>query len=545
MNAAPTASRLLLPVLVLAGCNREAAAPAPAPAAPVVQPALTEIELPILTLQSPFAKDAEFRGLVTMAVLLGMGDIPGVVPVIASQAQPLSTAVARPIAKGKVHGRFTGGGTPEAVKLSLELCKEGGLCTTVEANGTRDQPWEAVGTLLEGVAHALAIPMPAETVALWHQPGSKDPYAELVAGRACAVWLGLLPPSEHPGDKRTDPIARALFLDPRQPLAAWVYGLWEIGTVSGGGNAAEALQRAVLARPSSPMLGADLALVRQLQGRPNEAVLAWEDVLARSPDDLRYLKPYADALVAAGRAMDARALLAKLPKDYDDDPQVAALRVQVAMAAKTTEDLDPLLAHWQEVDPKNATPVKLRVEQRVKARDFEGALPLLDVLRKRAPGPATDALQMALLVAVGRPKDAAALAPPELAARLRARAEREADPGADLSDLPSNDVALLLAKADAALWKNEPARALELADKALGMEPTLADAEVVRAQALELLDRGPLAVAAWNRAWTIDPAAEGGPVEAQRIGPTFKFVEVGKPTSVGPPARARPKGPEL
>jgi hypothetical protein len=271
-----------------------------------------------------------------------------------------------------------------------------------------------------------------------------------------------------------------MYLDPRQPLAAWVYGLWQIGTVTGGGVAAEALQRAVIARPSSPMLGADLALVRQLQGRPAEAVLAWEAVLASSRDDLRFLKPYADALVEAGRAADARALLAKLPAEYDDDPQVAALRVQVAMAAKTGEDLDPLLAHWQEVDPTNATPVRLRVEDRVGRRDFEGALSLMDVLRQRAPGKGTDELNMALLVAVGRPGAAADLAEPALAARLRARAARETDPGAALTELPDNDPALLLAKADAALWRNEPSRALAYADKALALQAGLAD-EIGRA----------------------------------------------------------------
>lgn len=523
-----------------AGPNVTEPAPAPPPREQVVT--ITEIDLPILSLASPFPRDAELRGLVTMSVVLGLGDIPGVVPVLQSQAQPLSTAIARPIPSGRVRATFTGGGTPEALSLSLELCKEGGLCTTVTANGSRDAPYDAIGTLLDGTAKALAVPVTPEVSARWHQPGSADPYAELVTGRACAVWLGLLPPSTRPGDRRADPVARALYLDPKEPLAAWIYGLWQVGTVTGGGTAAEAFQRAVVARPTSPLLGADLALARGLQGRPAEAVVAWEDVLSDNRDDLRFLKPYADALVVAGRANDAKALLDKLPSAYDDDPQVAALRVAVAEAAHTATDMDALLAHWQEVDPTNAEPVRRRVDLRVKGQKYADALPLVDILRQRAPGPDTDALEMALLVAVGRPQDAARYATADVAPRLLARAARENDPGADLTDLGGADPAVLLARADAALWRNDGAKAVQLADKATLLDPTNVDAELVRAQAYEAQGHTAQAVATWAKAWWADPAAEGGPVESGRIASTFTFAEAAKPAA-GPTKITRPKGP--
>lgn len=540
----------------------------------------------MLTVVDDFRWSTEFRGLATLALELGLGDLPGVYPVLPDDRGPPSVRSVHPMPRRVVEARFSARGPAEALVLELELCQRQTECTRTTATGSREHPWGAFAALLTGAATLLDIPVEDATRATWAHPGSADTYAELLTGRAGATWLGLLPPSEAPGDRRRDPIAKAVYLDPAQPIAQWIYARDAIARLQEAaaevppteerpparpaipdrpriGDPVGALKQARLARPASPLLAADLAIWYSATGHAEEAAEIWQELATRDDDDPRWFEPYAETLLALGRPVDANAVLDKVPADFAWDANYARLHVQVAEArvaecatrrlAPTPDckvDLDPLLEHWQRADIHAVEPVRRRLQMRVEAQDYEGALPLVVALRARAPGPQTDALHAALLVAAGHLTDASERSPTEVAARLRARALREADPAAGVASLPVGDVPARLANADAALWRNDHTRALEEADAILGTagQPggpapaQLVAAWGARAQALEGLGRAGEAAEAWRRAWQMDPAFDGGPVGAHRIASTFRFDEVVLPTPVAPteaPRRVR------
>jgi Flp pilus assembly protein TadD len=336
-----------------------------------------------------------------------------------------------------------------------------------------------------------------------------------------------------------------VFLDPGQPLAEWTLARWDTGATADGGRAFDALRRAALARPTSAVFGADLATLLAATGRHDPAVLAWQELVAEHPADPRFLDAYAAELVAVGRAPEARTVLDALPVEFAWDPRVAHLRVDVAEAIDGTAGLDPLLEHWQRTDAHAVEPVRRRIDLRVQSRRYDEALELVDALRARAPGPQTDALETALLTAVGRPTDAAAHAPEEVAVRLRARAEGEADPGALYLGMPDDDADTLVARGLGAVWRNAPAAAVALSERAIAAAPLRADVWVARARALEAVGRSAEASDAWQHAWELDPALEGGPVTATRVASTFGYALPEHAGEESPEARGGPKGPAL
>ncbi|MDP2313392.1 MAG: hypothetical protein Q8P41_10835 [Pseudomonadota bacterium] len=535
-------------LILSSACERESLTPAPteAPSAPLA-PVLTEVRLPLLDVATPFRWDDEFRGLATMAMELGLSDIPGTVVRVPGDAAPPSVLMALPVSRRQVDARFLARGTDKALELELELCVAGEGCESTIATGTREAPWEAIGALLDGAAQALGARVPEEVAAAWHTPGSKDPYAELITGRAAATYYGILPPPDDPTDRRTNSVIRAVLIDPKQPLALWTLARWDVGATSDAGKAADTLARAALVRPHSRILDADRATVLTATGKPDQAVLVWEQLRAGALDDPRFLEPTARALLVAGRPADARAVLDAFPAEFRWEPRVAELRVAVAEAVDGTAGLDPLLAHWQETDPRAVAPVRRRLDLRVQTRRFGEALAMVPALRTRAPGPQTDALEVALLVAVGRVREAADRAPVDTAARLRARAERAIDPGAPLDGLPDGDLEGKLARADGLVYRGDAGQAIVELDELLEERPWRADAHAARARALERLGRTEDSSAEWQLAWEIDPAMEGGPVAVTRIASTFQYV-VNAPPPVDarvPEAPVGRKGPEL
>lgn len=533
-------------MFVIAGCTGDNPTPPeqlPQAAARPIE--LTEVRISPLRVETPFRFDTELAGLLTMALELDLADLPGVIPRLPGQASAPWVLTGGAVARRQVDATFTARGKADALTLSLELCVAGGRCEVTEAPATREAPWAAMGLLMDGAADLLGVEVSDATREAWSKPGSRDPYAELVTGRGCATYYGTMDPPEIPGDRRKDPVARAVYIDPKQPIAWWARARWELASTSDGGQAIGALTRATLERPGSPALAADLATAYALTGRPDQAVLAWEELVKRTPGDPRFAVPYARALLAVGRAKEARTVLAGLPSEFAFDARVAALRVRVVEADEGTAGLDPLLEHWQRTDARAVEPVRRRIDLRVQQGRWEEALALIPALRTRAPGPQTDALEAALYVAVGRPDEAAARVPAEVADRLRARALRAADPGAVVDWLPAEDVEAMLARAESALWRGQPVEALAAADAAAAASPARAEAQVARAKALEALGRGAEAADAWQRAWELDPGRDGGPVAPDRVASTFRYVVLAPSEAPGPADEAKAMGPEL
>lgn len=523
---------LLLPALL--GCTPEAPTPTATVQAPVAAPTLlTEVQLPVLQVDAPFRWDAELRGLATTALELGLADLPGVIPRVPGDSPPPVWALHHPAPERTYTGTFRASGTAEALTLTLTLC-EGAACQTHTATGTREAPYPMFAALLTDVARQLDVPVDPGVAAAWSAPGSKDTYAELITGRGCATYLGLLPPPVQPADKRENSVLRAVFIDPAHPIAQWMWARWQVYTLPGAGTAADTLRRAALARPSSPLLTADLATTLALTGKPDEAALVWQGLTEQAPADPRWIVPYATTLTDLGKARDARAVLDRLPPALQRDAEYAALAVRVAEGMGDA-DLDPLLARWQDSDPKSVVPVRRRIQQRVSEGRYADALALLPALRTRAPGPQTDALEVALLTATGQLDAAADRAPDDVAARLRARSALEADPSAAPEALTDADG--LLAVADARLWANQPAPALDAAAAALATRAD-ADAWAARARALEASGRAQESVEAWQEAWRLDPTTDGGPVSPRRIASTFRLQPPEPPPAESSPAES-------
>ncbi len=527
MRGFPGVPRLAALAALLA-CQHDAPAPAAPPEpTPTPPPPLTEIDLPVLTVASPFRYDAEFRGLVTTLMELGLADLPGVVARVPGDAPPPSLALFHPLPQRRYQATFTTTGGPDAVTVSLTLCPAGKSlgCETHTASGRRDSPHPMVASLLEATAKQLGQTPEDATVAAWSTPGSKDLYAELIAGRSCATYLGLLPAPVDPADKKLNPVIRAMLIDPNEPIARWIDARWQVYSLPGGGSAEDALRRAALGRPGSPLLVADLATTLAASGKLEEAAIVWQGLLDQAPQDPRWLTPYADTLLKLGRPLDARTILDRLPADFQEDPEYARMQVRIAEQIGRI-DLDPLLARWQATDPKSPEPVRRRIDQRVADGKYADALALVPALRSRAAGPATDALEVALLTATGQLAAAADHAPEEVADRLRARDARETDPAAEPAHI--DDAASALAAADARLWANKAGLSLEAADRAMRLAPD-AEAWAARARALEAAGRTSESVQSWQEAWQLDPAMEGGPVQPHRIASTFRLAEAPTP----------------
>ncbi len=508
---------------------------------------LTEVRLvPVVVREGRAAHPAELRGLLTAALELGLADLPGVVPLLPGDGTPLAFRGDRAPPDRQVDARATlrmGTGT---MSLELELCVAGGECTSTTAEATEENPWPAVAAVLGGAALALDVTVADATRAAWGQPGSKDAYSELITGRAAATYYGILPPTLTPGDRKQDAVVRAVFLDPEQPLAQWIQARWEVASTVDGGNADGAFVKAQLTRPTSPLFAADQAALFGLTGHPTECLLAWESITGEAPADPRWWLPLARARLGAGQASQARDTLETLPASYAWDPAVAELRVSAAEAAGAGEGLDPLLARWQAVDSGNPVPVRRRIDALVRAGRHLEAQALVATLRERAPGPATEALDVALLVALARYEAAIEHAPADLAVRILARARLEAIPGEVPPELPANDPLLAQVQASAALVANKPIEALLAAERAVFAAPAEALPHALRARALESSGRSLEASAAWTRAWDLDPSLAGGPVEPHRIASTFRYVEAGlNPEDVDGAVPIGRAGPEL
>ncbi|MFN7143512.1 MAG: hypothetical protein ACK4YP_07050, partial [Myxococcota bacterium] len=227
-------------LFVIAGCADTPLTPQ-TPVAPLVvpPPIPTEVRLPLMEVEQGFRWDDEFRGLATMAIELGLLDLPGVVARVPGHGAPPSVLLALPVSRRQVDARLVARplpaepelrGTP--LELELELCVSGQGCVSTTAVGTREAPWDAFGELLEGAASTLGVRVGPRVVDAWRTPGSSDPYAELLTGRAAATYYGILPPPRDPTDRRANPVLRAVHLDPEQPLALWTLARWDVAASS-------------------------------------------------------------------------------------------------------------------------------------------------------------------------------------------------------------------------------------------------------------------------------------------------------------------------
>ena len=361
----------------------------------------------------------------------------------------------------------------------------------------------------------------------WARPQSPDSYAILVAGRGAALYYGALPPlpPEDVGDKKKDPITKAIFLDPAMPVARWIAArrARELGQ-SGQMDFA----RAAVLKPSSLLFAADAAASWLADGDADAACAAWAEVDRRSPADPRFAVARGRAAVRAGRYQEALSVLDGLGDRLQDDREVVELRVEIADATGPGLGYDELLGRWQRAAVDDPEPVRRRLALRVQGHAYRDALEFTEELAIR--GEKVEATRVAMALAVGlaewelAAREADSLGLPDVASDLRVRAAIEADPHAVPDELLTDkEPEARVVEGGALLGNNRPAGALAAADQALAARPWYPEALALRSEALRKLGRFVEAEEAtrrlrhsdpaWgqDRAWGNDPLVHEGP----------------------------------
>ncbi len=526
----------------------------------------------------------ELAALIDVAMEVGVADIPGAIP------SPRATTSALAATLG-VAGEQTldvrlvlhaeGQDLAEATQSAC-LARPGAeeVCVTTTATVQRARPWDAVAPLLAALASQLGAEADADRVKAWATPASRDPYAELVTGRAAHALTAALPEADTLSDDATTAddtevprlthAVRAVRIDPQNALAQLVLAraeltraptMWiEPAPEAPRDPAAErrrtrmlqAARQAASLRPDSAWLAAQLAVIEARAGRPAEAREAWADAERHAgPDDLRFVLARARAEADGGDTSAAVARAAQLAVALPWDGAVHAFHAQVCRHDPSCADdvaHDARLDAWQRTAPRAQEPVRARVGLRVERGAWDEALAFLPALRARG-ATGVDTVETALLAAMGRFEDAAARAPGEVGAALRYRADVQGRAGAPPSGLAESSWEVRVARAEAALARGENAEAAALAEQLLRDDDRPADGWRLRAEAREAQGRLREASDDWLRAWERDPAMKGGPVNGARIASTFVTLEAA-PTEAPRPTRepgrrGRGKGPEL
>jgi hypothetical protein len=383
--------------------------------APIVAETLDDVAVSITPGPLPEVARADDRaGLVIALLELGLADLPGVVPEVVGA--PLSPGLNWALRPASAYDLEVTVVLQEGLTVTGSLCPSGvgAECVTLQGQSPgQDDPTPAVAALLQGVADHLERQASPDARAAWLERGTRDDYAARMAGRSAATFYGLRAPSGTPGDKRSDPVARAFYLDPGMPVAAWM------AARTSTERHPVAARRASVSRPSSVLLLADLAWSLE---HPRVATPVIDALHQRAPLDRRFSVAVAAHRLAMGRLEEASAVLDGLGRGSGRDPQVARMRVAIADAAGPQVALE-LLEAWAKADPSDPEPVRRLLHRAVAVHDYREARGYLPELRSRG-GVGVDELDLALWFALGQADRAAEVAErtgdATLAHRLRA-----------------------------------------------------------------------------------------------------------------------------
>ena len=440
--------------------------------------------------------ERELLGVSTALLELSLSDLPEVVPGIRGVTPAISLADAFDLTAERWTStlrlaRAADGST----RLEARLCDSARSCADFSEVLFADDPSSAVARVAAGIATALGRPPSAEALARWVQPVSPDRYATIVCGRGAAKMFGLSPdvPRELWGNRRADPLTRAIWIDPDLSLCHWL--------IARRGAAADlstearvAVERAIAVDKSRLLFWMDRAALYASGEGKRTALASWEVAGVRA-HQTRFRIGRARVLLGTGDARDAANELRALPAAWSDALPAILLRIRVASAGIAGDDLDRLLARWQQLAPQDPEPVRRRIALRIRDARHVEALELAEALRLVDRSEQTSELSVALAVAARRLDEAAGRArdagSPELAALLEARLHLEVDPRRMPPELKSaKGAAAALARAHLHLRAGHVDLALREAETVQG-GALFPDALALRVQALRAARRTP------------------------------------------------------
>lgn len=446
---------------------------------------------------------AETTGHILLFVETFLADVPGVVPRLDGVPGYPGFSRALPPEGGPWTVSLTVSIAEDVITVDLEGCDPDGACETHHGEGSRLQPNAVVGELITALASRMGRDVTSAREG-WITPLTRDDYAVLMAGRGAAIYYGYLPPvaPESRGDNRKDPIARAVFLDPKLP------GSWSLvaRTVEDPGRRLIAWKTASELAPQNAALKAAYAAAFDEEGLLEPAWTAWTAVAAIAPNDLRFLIPRARAALRVNQMKEVERTLALVPARFSGDGLIASMNVAVADAKGGASDA--LLTAWQSADPTNAEPVRRRIALYVTAHDFDAALKLTEELASRGAPEEAWRLTVALASDLGQyglaAQAAERLGQADLGHRLAGRAQPDPALRAGLltgSTLP----AARLVRADALLHTGKAAEARAEVEKLLKERPWWPEALDLHARALSSLGQEKLAAESRSRVLQADP----------------------------------------
>jgi tetratricopeptide (TPR) repeat protein len=428
----------------------------------------------------------EILGLSTAIVQTSLADLSDVTCHVGSQPPPRFLDPERL----NVNVRLSLDGGQDTFVLLATVCPADAQCRDLHTTGRREDPFDPMARLLSQIAARIGREIPPDALeASLRASLSKNDYARLLTGRAAAVLYGIMPavPPDAIGDKRKDPIARAVFLDPDQALAQWILGRRELalGKRESAVTAFETAERLV---PRRTVFAHDLASsLEGLDWRRAEEVYAQ---LARNTPDHRFTIARANALIALGRVDEAKQTISTLPERYAKIPDLLQMSVMIAEARRDTgPQFEELLATWQEAARDRPEPVRRRIAWLVERGDFKKALSLTPELAKRGATEESVRMRMSLALAAGEwpaAKEAArTLGLGEIEARIGARERLEK--GDDPIDVVAyaKDRTGKLVRGELALIEGRIVGALEDADALLRIAPYDTEALSLRVRALQ------------------------------------------------------------
>jgi hypothetical protein len=294
------------------------------------------------------------------------------------------------------------------------------------------------------------------------------------------------------GERRDDPIDRAVYVDPKSAPAAWVLSRRD-AALGRTERAQVPIVRARLARPSSVALQADDAALTMAAGRTASGRASWLLLAEAFPNDLRFRLPLARAHLASRLTDEASAVLDALPEWTRDDRAVIELRVAIADAAPDATASDVLLARWQAAAPDDPEPVRRRIALRVRERRYDAALELVDMLVLRGAADEARRLEIGLAIGVGdlARAEAAALTAglPDVARRIAGRRLVFGDAAGAARAFDEPEPVVVLARAEALALADRGEEALAVVEEVLRLEPYQPEALALRVAILDDLGR--------------------------------------------------------
>lgn len=144
---------------------------------------------------------------------------------------------------------------------------------------------------------------------------------------------------------------------------------------------------------------------RALPPQQGKAAAAWGDLFRQGRQNLTIGRSYANALLAAGQAAKALAVVETLLTANENDPALKLMQIDALIKTDQTDRAITLMNDWLEREPTNARLWQVLISVLIRDEQFDEAIDTVDRLQREQPGAqksALNTLRMEILLKAGR-----------------------------------------------------------------------------------------------------------------------------------------------